>query len=107
MFKGNMSKLLKQAQDVQKQIEQVQNQLSDMIIESEAGGGMVKVKVNGKQEVLELNIDQSTLEEDKEIIEDLIVSALNKALSKAQSDSQDKMNSVTGGMMSGLKIPGL
>ena len=81
MFKGNMSKLLKQAQDVQKQIEQVQNQLSDMIIESEAGGGMVKVKVNGKQEVLELSIDKSTLEEDKEVIEDLIVSALNKALS--------------------------
>tara|TARA_B100000242_G_scaffold293729_2_gene272796 strand:- start:279 stop:602 length:324 start_codon:yes stop_codon:yes gene_type:complete len=107
MFKGNMSKLLKQAQDVQKQIEQVQNQLSDMIIESEAGGGMVKVKVNGKQEVLELSIDQNTLEEDKEVIEDLIVSALNKALSKAQSDSQDKMNRVTGGMMSGLKIPGL
>tara|TARA_B100001248_G_scaffold228698_1_gene187743 strand:+ start:4912 stop:5235 length:324 start_codon:yes stop_codon:yes gene_type:complete len=107
MFKGNMSKLLKQAQDVQKQIEQVQNQLSDMIIESEAGGGMVKVKVNGKQEILELNIDQNTLEEDKEVIEDLIVSALNKALSKAQSDSQEKMNSVTGGMMSGLKIPGL
>jgi len=107
MFKGNMSKLLKQAQDVQKQIEQVQNQLSDMIIESEAGGGMVKVKVNGKQEVLELSIDQNTLEEDKEVIEDLIVSALNKALSKAQSDSQDKMNRVTGGMMSGMKIPGL
>tara|TARA_B100000242_G_C42837790_1_gene389119 strand:+ start:367 stop:690 length:324 start_codon:yes stop_codon:yes gene_type:complete len=107
MFKGNMSKLLKQAQDVQKQIEQVQNQLSDMIIESEAGGGMIKVKVNGKQEVLELSIDQSTLEEDKEVIEDLIVSALNKALSKAQADSQEKMNSVTGGMMSGLKIPGI
>ena len=107
MFKGNMSKLLKQAQDVQKQIEQVQNQLSDMIIESEAGGGMVKVKVNGKQEVLELSIDRSTLEEDKEVIEDLIVSALNKALLKAQSDSQEKMNSVTGGMMSGLKIPGM
>ena len=107
MFKGNMSKLLKQAQDVQKQIEQVQNQLSDMIIESEAGGGMVKVKVNGKQEVLEVSIDQSTFEEDKEVIEDLIVSAVNKALSKAQSDSQEKMNSVTGGMMNGLKIPGL
>ena len=107
MFKGNMSKLLKQAQDVQKQIEQVQNQLSDMIIESEAGGGMIKVKVNGKQEVLELSIDQTTLEEDKEVIEDLIVSALNKALSKAQADSQEKMNSVTGGMMSGLKIPGI
>ena len=44
MFKGNMSKLLKQAQDVQQQIEKVQSQLSDMIIESESGGGMVKVK---------------------------------------------------------------
>ena len=51
---------------------------------------MVKVKVNGKQEVLELDIDQTTLEEDKEVIEDLIVSALNKALSKAQADSQEK-----------------
>tara|TARA_B100000945_G_C19988904_1_gene415642 strand:- start:12 stop:335 length:324 start_codon:yes stop_codon:yes gene_type:complete len=107
MLKGNMSKLLKQAQSVQQEIEKVQNQLSDMIIEGESGGGMVKVKVNGKQEVLELNIDETTMEEDKEVIEDLIVSALNKALSKAQTDSQEKMNSVAGGMMSGLKIPGM
>ena len=107
MFKGNMSKLLKQAQSVQQEIEKVQNQLSDMIIEGESGGGMVKVKVNGKQEVLELNIDETTMEEDKEVIEDVIVSALNKALSKAQLDSQEKMNSVAGGMMSGLKIPGM
>ena len=87
MFKGNMSKLLKQAQSVQQEIEKVQNQLSDMIIEGESGGGMVKVKVNGKQEVLELNIDETTMEEDKEVIEDLIVSALNKALSKAQIEN--------------------
>ena len=107
MFKGNMSKLLKQAQDVQQEIEKVQSQLSDMVIESESGGGMVKVKVNGKQEVLELDIDENTMKEDKEIIEDLIVSALNKALSKAQSDSQEKMNNVAGGMMNGLKIPGM
>ena len=107
MFKGNMSKLLKQAQSVQQEIEKVQNELSDMIIEQESGGGMVKVKVNGKQEVLELNIDETTMEEDKEVIEDLIVSALNKALSKAQTDSQEKMNSVAGGVMSGLKIPGM
>lgn len=107
MFKGNMSKMLKQAQEMQKQIEKVQNQLSDMIIEAESGGGMVTVKVNGKQEVLELVIDPDAMKEDKEILEDLIISALNKGLSKAQSDSQEKMNSVTGGMMSGLKIPGM
>lgn len=107
MLKGNMTKLLKQAQDMQKQIEEVQNQLSDMIIEAESGGGMVSVKVNGKQEILELNIDPEALNEDKEMLEDLIISALNKALSRAQFDSQEKMNSVTGGMMSGLKIPGM
>ena len=107
MFKGNMSKMLKQAQEMQNQIEKVQNQLSDMIIDAESGGGMVTVKVNGKQEVLELVIDPDAMKEDKEILEDLIISALNKGLSKAQSDSQEKMNSVTGGMMSGLKIPGM
>ena len=107
MFKGNMSKLLKQAQEIQTQIEEVQNQLSDMIIDAESGGGMVSVKVNGKQEVLELNIEESALDEDKELLEDLIISAVNKGLSKAQAESQNKMNSVTGGMMGGMKIPGL
>ena len=111
MFKGNMSKLLKQAQEMQTQIEEVQNQLSDMIIDAESGGGMVSVKVNGKQEVLELNIEESALDEDKELLEDLIISAVNKGLSKAQAESQNKMNSVTGGMMGGMmggmKIPGL
>ena len=107
MFKGNMSKLLKQAQEMQQQIEEVQSQLSDMIVEAESGGGMVTVKVNGKQEVLEGNIDPEAMAEDREMLEDLIISALNKALSKAQTDSQEKMNSVAGGMMSGLKIPGM
>ena len=107
MFKGNMSKLLKQAQEMQQQIEEVQGKLSDMIVEADSGGGMVTVKVNGKQEVLEVNIDPEAMAEDSEMLEDLIISALNKALSKAQSDSQEKMNSVTGGMMSGLKIPGV
>ena len=96
---------------MQTQIEEVQNQLSDMIIDAESGGGMVSVKVNGKQEVLELNIEESALDEDKELLEDLIISAVNKGLSKAQEESQNKMNSVTGGMMGGMmggmKIPGL
>ena len=107
MFKGNMSKLLKQAQEMQQQIEEVQGQLSDMIVEADSAGVMVTVKDNGKQEVLEVNIDPEAMAEDREMLEDLIISALNKALSKAQSDSQEKMNSVAGGMMSGLKIPGM
>ena len=105
MFKGNMSKLLKQAQEMQQQIEDVQSQLSELIIKADSGGGMVSVKVNGKQEILDLNIDPEAMKEDREVLEDLIISALNKALSKSQTDSQEKMNSVTGGMMNGLKIP--
>ena len=107
MFKGNMSKLLKQAQQMQQQIESVQNELSDLFIEAESGGGMVSVKVNGKQELLDINIDEEALSEGKEMLEDLIISAINKALSKSQTDSQEKMNSVTGGMMGGMKIPGM
>ena len=56
MLKGNMTKLLRQAQDVQKQIENVQKELSGLIIDAESGGGMVSVKVNGKLEIVELNM---------------------------------------------------
>ena len=107
MFKGNMAKMLKQAQDMQKQIEGVQAELSDVIVNSDSGGGMVKVKINGHLDVLELNIDQDVLKEDKEVLEDLIISAVNKGISDAQSVSKQKMNSVTGGMLSGLNIPGM
>ena len=53
MFKGNMAKMLKQAQEMQKQMESVQSELSDIIVDSESGGGMVKVKINGQLEILE------------------------------------------------------
>ena len=81
MFKGNMAKMLKQAQEMQKQMESVQSELSDIIVDSESGGGMVKVKINGQLEILELRIDDESLKEDKEVIEDLIISAVNKVLS--------------------------
>ena len=106
MFKGNMSKILKQAQEMQKNIENVQNQLSELKLDVESGGGMVSVKINGNQEILELNIDSETLKEEKEIIEDLIISAINKAISRSKSASQEKMKAVTGGIASGLKVPG-
>ena len=106
MFKGNMSKILKQAQEMQRKIEDVQDQLSDLKLDVDSGGGMVSVKINGNQEILELNIDPDTLKEEKEIIEDLIISAINKAISKSKSASQEKMNAATGGIASGLKMPG-
>jgi hypothetical protein len=107
MLKGNMTKMLKQAQEMQKRIEGIQAELTDTIIDADSGGGMVRIKVNGNLELIELFIKSEVLDEDIEIIEDLIISAVNKGISKAQSESKEKMNSVTGGMLSGLNIPGM
>ena len=107
MFKGNMSKMLKQAQEMQKRMETVQNELRDIVIDADSGGGMVNVKVNGNLELQELNIQDEVLKEDKEMIEDLVISAVNKGIAMAQSKSKEKMDSVTGGMLSGLNIPGM
>ena len=105
--KGNMSNILNQAREVQKRIEDVQSDLEKITINAESGGGFVTVKINGKQEILELNISKEAIEEDKELLEDLIISAINKALSDSQEEMQSRMNSVTGGMLGGLKIPGM
>ena len=105
--KGNMSTMLKQAREIQKRIEEVQSDLENITINAESGGGLITVMINGKQEILELNISQEAMEEDKELLEDLIISAINKALSDSQEEMQSRMNSVTGGMLGGLKIPGM
>ena len=107
MFKGNMSKMIKQAQDMQKKMENVKDELHNIIVDASSGGGLVKVKINGNLDIKELNLSDDVLEEEKEVLEDLIISAVNEAISKAQSQSQEKMNSITGGMLSGLKIPGM
>ena len=105
--KGNMSNILSQARDVQKKIEEVQSDLEKITINAESGGGLVTVIMNGKQEILELNILKEAMEEDKELLEDLIISAINKALTDSQEEMQSRMNSVTGGMLGGLRIPGM
>ena len=105
--KGNMSNILSQAREVQKKIEEVQSDLEKITINAESGGGLVTVIINGKQEILELNISKEAMEEDKELLEDLIISAINKALTDSQEEMQSRMNSVTGGMLGGLRIPGM
>ena len=107
MFKGNMSKMLKQAQEMQKRMETVQNELGEIVIDADSGGGMVNVKINGNLELQELNIQDEVLKEDREMIEDLVISAVNKGITSAQAKSKEKMDSVTGGMLSGLNIPGM
>ena len=85
----------------------MQNELDELQINSESGGGLVQVTINCKMELLDLNLQDEILKEEKEIIEDLIISAINNAISKAQDESQNRMNSVAGGMLGGLKVPGM
>jgi DNA-binding YbaB/EbfC family protein len=109
--KGGLNTIMKQFAKVQQQMEQIQDELADMTVEGSAGGGMVTVIANGRQEVQSIKIDPEILADDVEMVEDMIVAATNQALTKAQELSQEKMAGLTGGMLpnlpGGLKIPGL
>ena len=105
--KGGMSKLLKQAQELQVKMENAKNELAQIKVEGSSGGGMVTVEANGKKEILSIQIDKEVMSEDKEMLEDLIVSAVNQALENANAASEEKMGDLTGGMMGGMKMPGM
>ncbi|UCH62618.1 MAG: YbaB/EbfC family nucleoid-associated protein [Fidelibacterota bacterium] len=106
--KGNlMTGLLQQAKRVQEKIEEIQDELAALRIEGQAGGGMVTAVVNGQQELINVKIDPKLITEDVEMVEDLVVAAVRQAMEKSREESQQKMNAVTGGMMSGLNLPGL
>jgi DNA-binding YbaB/EbfC family protein len=97
----NIQQMMKQAQQMQ---ERLQKQMAEARIEASAGGGMVTVVVNGLKQIQSLKIDPEVVsKEDVEMLQDLIVAAVNDAHRKAEEDVQQKM----GGMMGGLKIPGL
>ncbi|MAN35317.1 MAG: YbaB/EbfC family nucleoid-associated protein [Candidatus Marinimicrobia bacterium] len=102
MFKG-MSNIYKQAQKMQKDMKKVQDELEDLNVEGQAGGGIIKVVVNGKKEPKSVTIDSSVLDEDKEMIEDLVLAAMKNAFDNADKESSEKMKSITGGMPN---IPG-
>ena len=105
--KGGINKMIKKAQEMQSQMEKAQSELNSIEIEGQAGGGMVSVTVNGHKELVALNIDPEILNEDKEMIEDMILAAVNQGLQNAGKVAEEKMNSITGGMMGKIKIPGM
>ena len=105
--KGGINKMIKKAQEMQSQMEKAQAELNSIVIEGQAGGGMVSVTVNGHKELVALNIDPEILNEDKEMIEDMILAAVNQGLQNAGKVAEEKMNSITGGMMGKIKIPGM
>lgn len=99
MGMGNMNQLMKQAQRMQKQMEKTQKELEESVYEATAGGGVVKVQVSGKQEILSLSLAEEVVDpDDIEMLEDLIVAATNEALRKMEEDSQNKMGKITGGL---------
>ena len=101
---GNMNNLMKQAQKMQKQMEDMQKEMETAEFEAAAGGGAVSVKINGKKEILGISIKPEVVDpEDVEMLEDLVLSAVNEALRKVDEETSSKMGKLTGG----LNIPGL
>jgi DNA-binding YbaB/EbfC family protein len=101
---ANFGKMMKQAQEMQAKMAKMQDELGEMEFEASSGGGMVTVKMNGQQEVLGVSIDEEVFAEgDKEMLEDLIVAAINEARQKAGEAAKEHMAQITGG----LNIPGL
>lgn len=105
--KGGMGNLMKQAQQLQQKMADAQEELVNIEVEGSAGGGMVNVRANAKLQILGINIDPEVLRDDKEMIEDLVLAAVNQALNNAQEAAQEHLGKATGGMLPpGMKIPG-
>lgn len=112
MIKGPFQDIIKKVQKTQEEIAKTQKELENLQVEGDSAGGMVKVVVNGKQELLDLKIEKELVNPDEiEMLEDLIIAAVNQALSKSQELAQEELSKVTGGVFDNLpnilKIPGL
>tara|TARA_Y100000590_G_scaffold334985_1_gene381210 strand:+ start:1100 stop:1423 length:324 start_codon:yes stop_codon:yes gene_type:complete len=104
----NIGNMMKQAQQMQKKMAEVQEKLNSIEVEGTSGGGLVKIKSSAKGEIKQIIIDDSLFNKDeKEITEDLIVAAINDAKQKAETVSQEEMKKITGGMSlpPGMKLP--
>lgn len=100
---NNITQLLQQAQKIQGRFKQMQSEMENQKIEGSAGGGMVRVVVNGKQELLEIRIDPELLESrDVEMLEELVSAAVNNALEKSREMVGEEMSKITGG----ISLPG-
>jgi DNA-binding YbaB/EbfC family protein len=107
MGKGfDLGGLLRQAQQLQEKLGSVQEQLAARTVEASAGGGMVTAVVSGKLEVVQIRIDRSLLESpDADMLQDLVVAAVNQGIRAAQKMVADEMAKLTGGL--GIKLPGM
>ncbi|CDW95093.1 MULTISPECIES: YbaB/EbfC family nucleoid-associated protein [Thiomonas] len=105
--KGQLSGLMKQAQQMQDNLKRVQDELGQIEVEGQSGAGLVKVTMTCKYGVKRVNIDPSLVAEDRDMLEDLVAAAFNDAVRKAEATSQEKMSAATAGMPlpPGMKLP--
>ncbi|MDW6092395.1 YbaB/EbfC family nucleoid-associated protein [Vibrio rhizosphaerae] len=105
--KGGMGNLMKQAQQMQERMQKLQEEIANMEVTGEAGAGLVKVTMTGSHSVRRVEIDESLMEDDKEMVEDLVAAAFNDAARRVEETQKEKMSSVTGGMQlpPGMKMP--
>ncbi|MCA9681386.1 MAG: YbaB/EbfC family nucleoid-associated protein [Myxococcales bacterium] len=103
----DLSQLMQQAQQMREQMEYLQKGLAEQVVEGSAGGGMVKVKMTGAQQVTAVEIDPAAISEDREMLQDLIVAATNNALEKAKGMAQERLGSMLPPGMFPGGVPGL
>lgn len=103
----DFSKMLEQAQEMQKKMADAKESLKNISVEGESGGGAIKVILNGNGEMISIQIDPKILAEEKSVIEDLIVAATNNAKKNVELKTQEEMSKLTGGLQlpAGFKLP--
>jgi DNA-binding YbaB/EbfC family protein len=106
-MKGGLGNLMKQAQQMQEDMQKAQEELANMEVTGQAGGDMVSIVMTGRHDVRRVSIDDSLLKDDKDMLEDLIAAAVNDAVRKVEAVSQERMASMTSGMPlpPGMKLP--
>lgn len=107
MMKGGLAGMMKQAQQMQQNMKKAQEELASIEVEGQSGSGMVKVVVTCAHDVRRITLDNSLLSDDKELLEDLVVAAMNDAMKQVSSITQQKMSGFTSGMNlpPGLNLP--
>ena len=103
-----MADMFGKISNMQEKMKEAQDQLADVVVDAEAGGGMVKVQANGKRQVISIDLDKDVIDpEDKEMLEDLVVAGVNKALEKAEEAGKKKMQDIYKDILPGGGIPGM
>lgn len=106
-MKGGIGNIMKQAQQMQANLEKAQKELAETEVVGESGGGLVKVTMNGRHDVKRVEIEPGLMQDDKEMVEDLVAAAVNDANRRVEKVSQEKMSGLTAGtgLPPGMKLP--